>query len=363
MNPLQGRIRDLIAREGPLPLPLYMAMCLTDPQHGYYTTREPIGAAGDFVTAPEVSQMFGELIGVWTALAWQALGSPARLILAEAGPGRGTLMADLLRAAGRVPGFSDAVEIHLIEASPALRARQRDLLSPLAPRLCWHEALGGLPDAGAPLILIGNEFLDALPMRQFVKAGAVWRERAIGLGQDGNLAFVAGASVADPAWLPADADRREDGTIFEIAPAREAFVSELAGRIVRHGGAALLIDYGHAKSGFGDTFQAMRNHAFADPLAEPGKADLTSHVDFERTAAAARNAGCETSPVLEQGEFLLRMGLKERAETLARAAAAKGNDPQPILAQATRLAAPEEMGRLFKALAIWSGMKGVAGFG
>jgi NADH dehydrogenase [ubiquinone] 1 alpha subcomplex assembly factor 7 len=345
---LSQRIARLINATGPISLAEYMHMAMADPVEGYYARREAIGADADFVTAPEVSQMFGELVGVWCASAWRALGSPRRFILAEAGPGRGTLMADLLRAAAKAPGFLDAAEIRLIETSAAMRRRQNDRLAAHAPRIGWVDRLEEV--GTGPLILIANEFLDALPVRQFVKSGTIWRERLIGLDKDGSFVSMLGAALADHAILPAGSELEPEGSVFEWAPAREAWVETLSHYIKDTGGAALLIDYGHARSGFGDTFQAVRGHAKADALVEPGMADLTSHVDFEAIAAAIARGGAMPSQTLTQGDFLLAMGLLERATALSKPLGESGREAIRIAVE--RLAAPSQMGGLFKVLAM-----------
>lgn len=348
MNALALRIARLVEAGGPMSLADYMHLCMADPQHGYYAKRPAIGAQGDFVTAPEISQMFGELLGVWCASAWLAAGSPSPFVLAEAGPGRGTLMADLLRATAAIPGFRDAARVRLVETSADMRAAQRDRLAGLHPDIDWTESLPG-PEGG-PLLLVANEFLDVLPVRQYVKAGGAWRERCVVADVAGKLSTVLGAGAIDATILPPGHEAEPDGAVFEHAPAREAWVWQLAERLSEHGGAALLIDYGHGKSGFGDTFQAMRGHAAADPFAEPGMADLTAHVDFQRLAAAASEAGAVASPVVAQGEFLLDMGLAERAGRLG-----AGRDravQERLRGEAERLAGGAGMGSLFKALAL-----------
>jgi NADH dehydrogenase [ubiquinone] 1 alpha subcomplex assembly factor 7 len=341
MSALKDEIVALIRSEGPISVARYMELALGHPKHGYYMTRDPLGAAGDFTTAPEISQMFGELIGLWLAQAWLDMGSPKRVILAEAGPGRGTLMADALRAANAVPGLRGAAEAHLVETSPTLRAAQAATLGDAAPR--WHASLSDLP-TDAPLLLIANEFLDALPIRQFERRGGGWHERLVG-EQGGMLAF--GLSP-----LPEPALTREapEGAILEVSPTALATVAQIGRRIAQQGGAALLIDYGHAGV-FGDTLQAVRSHAFADPLDAPGEADLTAHVDFAAMASAARQAGVRVEGPTEQGPFLLSLGLAQRAERLMAAAPAKAAD---ISAQRDRLTemTPAGMGRLFKVLAL-----------
>jgi SAM-dependent MidA family methyltransferase len=337
---LAALIRDRIAAEGPLQLDASMALCLGHPTLGYYTTRDPLGAAGDFTTAPEISQMFGELLGAWAAQVWADLGRPARFVLAELGPGRGTLMRDALRAGGALPGFREAAEIWLVETSPALRARQAEALGALPN---WTDAVGALP--AGPLIVFANEFFDALPIRQAQRADVLWRERLVTVAAD-RLAFTWGPPRAD-AGLEARFPRVPDGAIVEMSPAGEAIAAHLGTRLARDGGAALVIDYG-AWDGTGDTLQALYAHASADPLADPGKADLTAHVRFRSLAAAARPA-VPHGPVT-QGLFLETLGITARAQALARGRS--GADLEAIVAAHRRLTHPEEMGNLFRVLAL-----------
>lgn len=354
MTPLGERIARRIAAAGPMPLAEYMAICLNDPKDGYYARADTIGAKGDFITAPEVSQMFGELIGVWCYAAWHAMGRPAKVALVEAGPGKGTLLGDMLRAARRFPDLAGAVDIHLIEASAAMIERQHKVIadSHFDARAHWHASISELPEL--PTILVANEFLDVLPIRQYAKAGNVWHERCIGLGDSGSLVWSSGPALIDPSLLPPGAEREPDGAVFELAPAREAWVATLCERLAHHGGMALLIDYGHAESGYGDTFQAVRGHAHADPLGEPGLADLTSHVDFAALARIAAANGANASAIVTQGEFLIAMGLLERAGTLG--AKADEVTRQRLQGEVERLAHPDRMGSLFKVLALSGGL-------
>ena len=355
-TPLGERIARQIAATGPIGIAEYMALCMNDPVDGYYARPDTIGARGDFITAPETSQMFGELIGVWCVSAWQALGRPAECRLVEAGPGRGTLLRDLLRAVHRFAEFDAAIDLRLIETSAAMIAHQHQAIEAaglhFAGKATWHTSLAEVP--AGPLILVANEFLDVLPFRQYVKAGEVWHERCVGFGEDGSLRFALGPALIDPSLLPPGAPSEPDGAVYEYAPAREAWVAALAERLARDGGVALLIDYGHAESGFGDTFQAMRGHGYADPLESPGLADLTSHVDFAALSRAAMAAGAHASVITEQGEFLLSMGLLERAGALG----AKGDEEtrQRLRGEVERLAHHNHMGRLFKVLALSGGM-------
>jgi SAM-dependent MidA family methyltransferase len=339
---LLREIQAIVASEGPIGVDRYMAIALGHPVHGYYRSRDPLGAAGDFTTAPEISQMFGELLGLWSAAIWMQMGRPEAFVLAEAGPGRGTLMADALRATARVPGFREACSVHLVETSPTLRARQREALA--GQQVEWHERMEDLP--GGPLLLLANEFLDALPIRQFVRAADGWHERVVGFNPAGALAFgLAPHTATEIAALPAP-----EGAILETCPAAQSIVASLAERLVERGGAALFVDYGPARDGFGDTLQAVRSHGFADPLADPGEADLTAHVHFGALARIAAGRGAATHGPTTQGRFLDALGIRTRAAALARDASAAQR--AAIEAALARLTGPEAMGDLFKAFAI-----------
>ena len=399
-TPLAQKIRRLIEADGPLTVAQYMAICLGDPEHGYYVTRDPIGVAGDFITAPEVSQMFGEVVGAWLIHAWRLAGSPAPARLVELGPGRGTLMTDILRMAKSVPEFFAALSVHLVEQSPVLRAQQAATLGAAGVEATWCADLAEV--SSGPLFLVANEFFDALPVRQFVRIGNAWRERVIGLDTRGELVFGVGgeapsfshgekvpAKRADegvcrqgsypqadavrphpsPSATPSPPGRgslrpplqpafgstsaRGDSIDFlEIRPAAEAMVGEIASRIARDGGAALILDYGYERQGAGggDTLQAVRNHRFADPLSAPGEVDLTAHVDFTALAVSAPEAGAMPHGPISQREFLLSLGLRERAAKLADSA---GDTTRKALdAAVARLTGAEQMGELFKVLAI-----------
>lgn len=348
MNSLGDRIAALIRAAGPISVADFMAICLFDPEDGYYTTREPFGAKGDFITAPEVSQMFGELVAVWLAEAWRTSGKPAPATIAEIGPGRGTLMKDLVRALGRIAtDLAANAGFALVEASPRLADVQRVTLQQSGPAFTWHVTIDTLPQT--PLFMIGNEIFDALPFRQFVKQGDGWLERAVGLDSSGALMFGMGTASLAADAVPREARNAPDGSIFEIAPAREALMSAIAERIAAHGGAGLFFDYGHLKPGLGDTFQGVRRHRSEGVFDNPGEADLTSHVDFSALAAAARARGLD-SHVLTQAEFLLGMGLLERAGRLGQTADQDAR--QKISTDVERLAGPGQMGDLFKVLAI-----------
>jgi SAM-dependent MidA family methyltransferase len=341
MTPLATLLARRIAATGPITLAEFMAEALLHPDHGYYTTREPFGAAGDFVTAPEISQMFGELLGLCLAQGWLDRGQPAPFVLAELGPGRGTLMADLLRATRGVPGFHAAAQVVLVEASPRLREAQRAALAPHA--VTWVDAPQDLPPG--PLFLVANEFFDALPIRQFRRDGAGWRERMVGL-QGQALAFGWGPALPLPQLAHRLADTLPGEVVETCAPAA-AIAAGLGARIATAGGVALLIDYGgwHSR---GDTFQAMRAHGFTDPLSAPGQADLTAHVDFEALAQAAAPA---VHRLASQGEFLARLGIAARSERLARGLS--GPALASHAAATRRLTDPAEMGSLFRVLGLF----------
>ena len=342
MTPLGRIIADRIRAAGPISIADYMADCLMHPHHGYYATRDPFGAAGDFTTAPEISQMFGELLGLCLAHAWLDQGAPAPLVLAELGPGRGTLMKDALRATARVPGFHAALSIHLVEASPHLRQVQAATLVGHQPH--WHDSAASLPDA--PLFLIANEFFDALPIRQFRRTRDGWCEHLVGMTDD---TLTLGLSSPLPAsTLGHRLADTAPGEVVELCPALPAVIAELADRIARHGGTALVVDYGGWQSR-GDTFQALRQHSPTSPLAEPGLADLTAHVDFAAIAAAAAPAAC--SVMGTQGTLLARLGIGPRAEKLA--LTLQGPALTSHHAAFHRLTDPAEMGNLFKAVALY----------
>ncbi|KIC12263.1 ATP synthase subunit beta [Leisingera sp. ANG-M1] len=341
---LADHLAARIRADGPIPVADYMAECLLHPQFGYYTTRDPLGAKGDFTTAPEISQMFGELLGLALAQAWIDQGSPAPFTLAELGPGRGTLMADLLRATRGVPGFHAAMQLHLVEASPALRDAQAKALDGYAPQ--WLDTVESLPQQ--PLFLAANEFFDALPIRQFIRAGNHWSEKRIGL--TGNaLSFGLTPPAPQPALEHRLADTAE-GDLVELCEAAAPVTHSIAARIAAHGGAALIVDYGDWRA-LGDTLQALRAHAPADPLQTPGQADLTAHVDFEALAMAAKTAGCAHTRLTPQGVFLERLGITDRARALA--APLQGEALENLISAHRRLTHPEEMGNLFKVLGLY----------
>jgi NADH dehydrogenase [ubiquinone] 1 alpha subcomplex assembly factor 7 len=345
-TPLAEKLKRLIEANGPMSIADYMAHCLSDPEHGYYTTRDPFGAHGDFITAPEVSQMFGEIVGAWLIEAWRLCGSPSPVQLVELGPGRGTLMADILRVAAKVPEFAEAIRVHLIEISPALRTRQAETLAAFKRDVEWHTSFSDVPKG--PLLLIANEFFDALPIRQYVRSKSAWRERVVGLDAGGKLTFGIGAGTASVD--DAVAQRATEGSVMEACSAANALMTEIVSRIVEYGGAALIIDYGYDAPSLADTLQAVRGHNYADPLDAPGEADLTAHVDFGTLARTARTVGASVHGPMNQGDFLISLGLLERAGRLGRNADETARETLRLAVE--RLAGPDQMGTLFKTMAI-----------
>ncbi len=339
---LMARLSAEIAQTGPLTLAQFMTACLHDPKDGYYATRPALGEDGDFITAPLVSQMFGELVGLWCAEVWARMGRPERVLWVEVGPGDGTLIQDALRAVSRAaPAFAQAAELMLVETSAPLAARQRERLGGAFAH--WIQSLSDLP-ADAPVILVANEVLDCLPVRQFVSTGGGWAERMVGLDAEGELAFGLARRPLDRVLPVTPPD-----TVIEVSPAQEAFGAQIGALVARQGGAGLLMDYGRAEAGFGDTLQAVKGHRKVPPLEAPGEADLTVHADFPAVLAAAVRAGAQAAPILAQAAFLGRLGVEARAEALGRAHPDKADI---IARQLHRLTAPDQMGELFKAVCI-----------
>ncbi|NDW07740.1 class I SAM-dependent methyltransferase [Jiella pacifica] len=351
MNELAHRIADIIRRDGPIGIDRFWNLALFDRSAGYYATRNPLGRAGDFVTAPEISQMFGELIGAWVASAWGSLGQPRPFRLVEIGPGRGTLMADMLRTLRRAaPACLASASIHLVETSETLAAIQAETLSRFDLPVRRHRRIAEL--SPGPAVIVANELFDALAIRQFVFDGEAFRERCVGLSEAGRLEFVLCGRPHPP--LPAGALPHPPaaGAVFETSPERAALATSLADRLATESGAGLFIDYGHATSAFGDTLQAVRAHAYADPLDRPGEADLTSHVDFAGLSEIFSRRGLAVSPIVEQGDFLLALGLLERAGGLGAPLDAEGRaDIERAVARLAGRGAGE-MGALFKVLAV-----------
>lgn len=351
MTALARILRRQIAAQGPITVAEYMTHCLLHPRHGYYITRDPLGQAGDFTTAPEISQMFGELLGLLIAQVWMDQGKPARIVLAELGPGRGTLMADILRATARVPGFLEGAEVHLVEASPVLRAAQAQRM----PGAVWHDTTDSLPE-DRPLFVVANEFFDALPIRQFLRHPKGWAERVVGLTDD---ALCFGLTPPTPlATLDHLLDSIPEGAMVETCAPALPIIDAISTRIQSHGGFALIVDYGDWGS-TGDTLQAIWQQQKDHPLANPGEADLTAHVDFRALAEASTLAA---TPLTPQGALLAQLGIAQRAQVLAQGLT--GPALESHLAAYRRLTDAAEMGQLFKALGFYpAGAPQPPGFG
>ncbi len=334
-----ARLRERIAAQGSLTIAEYMEAALLDPEYGYYTTGTPFGMEGDFITAPDISQIFGELIGIYLADAWQKLGSP-HAALVEIGPGRGTLMADLLRATRNIPGFHERVAVHLVEASPKLMEVQQ---SKLQADISWHTDITALPPL--PLLLIANEWLDALPIRQFISTREGFKERLVGWDAQTGFRFELSPTLAYPDTAP-----QSEGSIMEICQSARDAVRHVARHLKRYGGTALFIDYGYLM-GNGDTLQAVKSHRYQDPLLDPGTADITAHVDFGTLLGIARAEGISTE-LTPQGTWLKQLGAEIRAMQLCKNAdAAQKAD---ILSGLERLISPTQMGDLFKVMQLYS---------
>lgn len=343
---LEAEIKRLARADGPLRFDRYMELCLAHPEHGYYRTRDPFGRDGDFITAPEVSQMFGELIGVWCVDAWDAAGQPQSLQIVELGPGRGTLMADITRTLKSIASFQTDLTVHMVETSPVLRACQRETLAAISFEVAWHESLADVPDG--PSLFIANEFFDALPVRQFEYRSQAWFERVVGLTSEGDLTLGLAPGASDISGLMPPDLQPSDGAVWEYAPSCRDIARTLAGRL-SGSGAALVIDYGHVASGFGDTVQAVRAHEPVAVTHRPGECDLTVHVDFADLSRAFVQAGAQIWPALTQGAFLRSMGIDARADALRRNAPAEvAADIDAALARLTHC---DQMGNLFKVCA------------
>ena len=340
MTALATIIKTMIAEEGPMPLDRYMTLCLSHPQYGYYMTRDPLGATGDFTTAPEISQVFGELIGVWVAQAWEQLGSPRHFALVELGPGRGTLMADVLRVLTKIPACAKAAEVHFVETSPVLRGAQLDRV----PGATWHSSVVSLP--GLPTVLLANEFFDALPIRQLEKRQGRGFERCVGVEGD-ELAIVLAPSASQMQF-------RGEG-VFEDSSVRDALAIHLGNHLSQFSGAALIVDYGHMQSALGDTLQAMKAHSFCKVTDHVGEADITSHVDFESLGRGFVKGGARIAGLMTQGQFLQAMGLEARTRVLA--GNLSGEKQREIITASERLANPVQMGELFKVMAVTGGLE------
>ena len=353
--PSLGELIDMqIRANGPMSVATYMALCLTYPHQGYYSDGDPLGAGGDFITAPEISQMFGELIGFFVVNLWQQLGEPKSFTLLELGPGRGTLMNDALRVAAHAEGFLDAMHLQLFEANTALRAQQQDRLGKYHPY--WADEVDAVSED--PLFVVANEFFDALPIRQFAKTEDGWHERLIGL-RESQRAFGLSPTPIPNESMPAAVRDAGPHEVYEAGLAARDVAMRIGRKIAAQGGALLAIDYGYPATRTGETLQAVRRHTYTDLLESPGEADISAHVDFGALRAAAHEVGLEVAPLADQGAFLRRLGIDERAEVLARA--------NPALADAVeaardRLTAPEQMGELFKVFCAFAGKLEPLGF-
>jgi NADH dehydrogenase [ubiquinone] 1 alpha subcomplex assembly factor 7 len=351
---LSEQIDAQIRETGPMSLSTYMGLALSHPRHGYYTTGRPIGAQGDFITAPEISQMFGELIGFFFVNLWQQMGQPSSFTLLELGPGRGTLMADALRAASRAEGFENALHLQLFEQNALLKGEQEKRLGKYSPY--WASEIDAFGDD--PIFVIANEFFDALPIKQFVKTDDGWHERLIGLRDDARVFGLSPTPISESA-APPEVHGAYAGEVLELGTAAVDAMQRLSRKIALQGGAILAIDYGYERTQTGETLQAAKSHAFAEPLEAPGDADISAHVNFGVLAAAARATGLATAPLANQGDFLIRLGLGQRAKALAQANPAEaGNVARAI----ERLTAPDQMGTLFKVLCAHSPGLQPAGF-
>lgn len=341
MNALEKIIHSQIEQSGPMDVGQFMNLALSHPEHGYYMKQDPLGVGGDFVTAPEVSQMFGEIVGAWAAHSWMQMGAPEAFVILECGPGRGTLMADMMRACAGVKGFCNAAQVHLLEISPVLKARQGEALAEYDVQ--WHDDFTDVPD-DLPIIIVANEFFDALPFRSLVYLDGAWFERVVAVS-DGVLVF---GTRACPEALWPSFGAPKVGDVYEFSSARSAVMEAMAGRMKAHSGAALIVDYGHGVASYGDTFQGVRGHEYADVLKGVGDADLTSHVDFSALIDVAKGQGCAVAPLAEQGAFLRILGIEARAAYLSekcseQQAAALGKGLH-------RLIDGGEMGALFKVM-------------
>ena len=359
-NLLAAKLRARIKRDGPIPLHDYMQACTIDPEFGYYRVREPFGSQGDFITAPDICQIFGELIGLWCVHVWAELGQPENCKLVELGPGRGTLMSDALRAASLVPEFLQSVEVHFVETSEALRAVQKDNIVEVAkdqerpiPNLFWHEQLADVP--AGPTFLIANEFMDALAIRQFQMKGGQWFERMVGLDGEAHFSYeLADNPVLELAAFPSIHKQAAEGDIIELCPAIAGVVEQMAARAKTHPFAGLVIDYGYGKPALGDTFQALANHEYVDPLEEPGRADVTAHVDFSQLLHIGAAHGLTGAGPVTQREFLISLGARERAAQIMQAQENMISAHQ-FVSGFQRLTEPDQMGLLFKVVALRGG--------
>ena len=347
---LEQQLKSYIHTKGPISVRAFMEACLYDPQHGYYRAGNPIGKEGDFITAPEISQMFGEMLGVWVVLTWQAMGSPLPLQLIELGPGRGTLMADLLRTLSKIHPNFEMISVHMVDRSSSLRANQNSTLAAFDCPITWYEKLGDVPVD--PSILIANEFLDCFPIRQFIKTPEAWHERVIGLDANGHFCFGVGDALPKGMIIPQTFTEAETGSIFEFCPDFESILSDLKRFSSSYPFAGLFIDYGFEGPQLGESLQALLKHKTVSPLQQPGDVDLTAHVDFTAFAALAVAQGHKVFGPRDQGAFLSQLGIGPRAEILVQNASQV--QAEKLASDVVRLVAPEHMGALFKVLCVTS---------
>jgi NADH dehydrogenase [ubiquinone] 1 alpha subcomplex assembly factor 7 len=339
---LEDHIKNLIAKNGAISIAQFMEEALANPQYGYYQKQDPFGKAGDFVTAPEISQIFGEMIGIWVASVWQSMGS-IPIALAELGPGRGTLMQDLLRGTKHIPGFHRNIKVHMVETSPTLQQIQKEKLGFTGVEIKWHKDISSLPDI--PTIIIANEFFDALPIHQYIETENGWSEKLVGIQND-KLAFMLSS---DNLELGHDA---QIGAVLETSPVTINIVEQLSKHIASYGGAMMVVDYGYAHCGYKDTLQSVKNHQYHDILEDVGNADITAHVDFSSIAETAKKSGINASDVITQNALLLALGIEIRKQALLKNASEKQKDD--IISATDRLINPDAMGTLFKAITLYN---------
>jgi len=345
---LEQQLKTYIQTKGPISTRAFIEACLYDPEHGYYRAGNPIGAQGDFITAPEISQMFGEMISIWCVLTWQTMGHPVPLQIVELGPGRGTLMADMLRSLSKLHPQFEMISIHMVERSINLRASQQAILEPYPCPKYWYDQLTDVP--AGPTIIIANEFLDCLPIRQFIKQPQAWHERVVSLDENKQLCFAVGPQLPPGLIIPKRFETAKTGAIFEYCPDVEGLISSLNQRAAEHPMVALFIDYGFEGPALGETLQALQKHKTVSPFVKPGDVDLTAHVDFTALAAHCVAHGLKAHGPRDQGAFLSQLGIGARAQTLVQNA--NEEQAEKLASDVIRLVAPEHMGALFKTMCI-----------
>ncbi len=344
MNTLEKIIREVISKQGAISIAAYMELALQHPEHGYYRTQEPIGRTGDFITAPEVSQLFGEMIGVWCAEAWRCLGRPAPFALVELGPGHGTMMQDVLRSTANVGGFPEAKKLFLVETNELLRKRQQELLRDVT---YIDDVTQVVP---WPLVIVANEFFDALPVRLFEKTFRGWAERMVTVEEAAFGLALRPLTDAETLLVPQSIREAPPGTVFEFSPAAQVMMRDIARTLVARKGKMLLIDYGYVAPSGSPTVQALSNHVSTNILERPGEIDLTAHIDFSALAGIARANGAKTSAIVGQGEFLTNCGIEIRADALKKRATFQ--QAADVDSGLKRLVHDDQMGSLFKVLEI-----------